>query len=343
MKTPPKPAKQYDGLNRRLPWVRNSTGKFIELRSADLVRFDAIQRHGCLDSKLLHEFTKTEAKNVRSSSYRLGRLFHEDNTKYKGPYLERPPQQFGTVNSYYHHSVYDLNKRSLAALGEAGMLREHRPAKSTSWVHDFLLASVTASAELGTLRNPEKYRFICEAEALARLGIELYFPVSYSYTDIHGKPFAHKGHVKPDALFGIEYLETGTVRWFLVEVYRHTATGRASDSNAERKDHRRSLLQYRKFIFGKGYEQYFGKGGVVLLHVTANDTNRRNIMKIAEEVSPLSHTDEDGKPVGKGFNFALFRSVPDFDYYFKPPGPMYELFDEPWERACRDPYLINAP
>ena len=330
MKAPLRTTPRFDSLARRPRDTPVSTGKQITVTQRDEIWFEKLHRHGHLPSSYLHAFTQKFRKSEKRAVERMGDLFHESNTKYKGTYLDRPWHQFGTLDARYQELVYSTNKHSEAYLDETNNLRENIPARSSSWKHDFLLSCVTASIELATQEQPSLYQYIHHDEVISRIGINPSFPVSFTYTDPRTNQISqHFGNLKPDRIIGIRYLKQGTTRLFLVEGDCNTEPNRSA--RFDRKSYRKSILQYREFVGHGLYKKPLQiEGGVLVMNITNNPTHKRNLIDLTNELA--------GE---RGNAYMLYKSIPNFEYYVKPPKPMFDLFFDPWTRAGKEPLDIT--
>ena len=134
-----------DALARRLRYGRTSTGKRIELTDADILTFAVLQRHGPLPSTYIHQFTKGLRRNESKTKERLGHLFHEDNTAHGGPYLERPWQQWQSMNARYQPAVAENTPLAEQVLKERGLLPETaKTPTGAQFQHRFMIACIMA-------------------------------------------------------------------------------------------------------------------------------------------------------------------------------------------------------
>jgi len=133
--------------------------------------------------------------------------------------------------------------------------------------------------------------------------------------------------VRPDLMHGIRY-GSGTVRLFLVEIDCSTEPIR-SGSKKRHKSIQSSFVQYKKFISGGMYKTALKiESGVLLITLTTNLTHMHNLIA------------EAGTLFDNGCNYMLFGFIPNFEFYFKPPSPLYEFVDQPWLRAGKEPFSI---
>lgn len=311
-----------DSLGRRHRVQRSPTGKIKRPTRRNLIWFQKLLRHGPLPSSYLHAFTAHFCRNATWARHELADLFHE-NTVHGGPYLDRPFQQFNTLDARHNDLVHDSTNAARDALVEAGHdVSTHTPANAP-WVHRHMVACITASIELATLGRDD-IRFIPRDE-ITSAPLRISVPI-----DCCGR--TEQLDLVPDALFGLEY-RTGDgerYRLFALEVDRGTEPGRAT--RADRKSFLKSLAQYRRCV-GEGlYKEHLGVSApLMVLTVTTSAARIRNMVElVATEAS------------GGRNSFMLFRHVPQFGRVFKPPKPMPELLHGPWERAGYEPFQIDA-
>lgn len=314
-----------DTLGRRSRIIRCSTGKRLTLKPRDVLWFQKLHEHGPLPSSYLLAFS--DQRSEKRATERLGDLFHESDTPHGAAYLDRPWQQFETVDARYNQLVYDLTEVSEQVLHERGLFRDHAPSPYGSWKHRFMVACITASIELGTL-SEEKLQYIPQHEVLRRSGNGLQVPITFK-NPVTGKEETRS--LIPDAVFGLVYLHSGepALRFFCLEADRNTEPNRSYHFN--RKSYRRSILQYREYV-GRGlYKEHLHvTAGMVVVTVTTNDTHMQNLLETVSEAAAT----------GKN-SFMLFKSAPVFGACFKPPLPMPELLTHPWHRAGHPPFAIN--
>lgn len=312
----------HDRLGRRYRSRPVSTGKLTKPSDRDVLLFDKIHRHGPLSTPYLVAYSQLVRKSANRAKDRLTDLFNEDDTPHHGTYLDRPWQQFETLDARQNDLVYDLTPQSERVLKEEGLWSEYAPHPGGSWKHSYMTACITASIELATLQTDD-VRYIFQDEILARNDISLAFPVT-----VQGVT----KNLIPDALFGLEYTKDGEpiYRFFLVEADRATEPGRAK--TFDRKSYSRTILQYRQFVGRKQYKEALGlHAGLLVLNVTTSERRHRNLLDLTSELS-----ESDGN------NYLLFQYAETFGQYFRPPAILHNLFTGGWERAGRDPFFINS-
>jgi hypothetical protein len=319
-----------DALARRPRHGRVSTGKRVRPTPADILTFQVLRRHGPLPSTYIHAFTRELRRNEGKTKERLGDLYHEDNTPHGGPYLDRPWQQWQSIDARYQPAVAENTPLAEQVLRERGLLADTSTTRGgEQFAHRFMVACVTASIELATRDDPA-IRFIPEAEILARSPHKtLEIPCSITYANPRtGKRQTVAKPLIPDALFGLEYAGAG-YRFFMVEVDRnHEPVRRA---NLAETSYLRKILQYREVIEKDVYKWHFGMtAGMLVLNVTTNFAHMENIGALVDELTD-----------GKGCPYLLFKTLPVFGQYPRVPPILRTLLTEPWWRGRFEPLAIN--
>jgi hypothetical protein len=288
-----------DTLGRRRNRARPaSTGRRVSLTSRDVAWFEKLHRHGALPSSFLSAYAGSVAENTIAK--RLTLLSSEDNTLHGGRYLDRPAQQFATLDARFNQLVYDINARSRVALQASDQYRVHAPRSTrTPWKHDHFAACITASIELATLSMPERFAYIFHDEVVARMGREHFHALGVKVT--------------PDRWGGIRYLDTGGVVLFAVEADCGTEP---HSTKAMRKSTARSTMQYESWVTSGQFKRDLGtSGGIVILNVTTTKARMCNMIGTAER------TLQGGKA-----SYLLYTYVQGFSPVYKPPMPINDLF-----------------
>lgn len=311
-----------DTLGRRTRTRRQPRGKRIRLRPRDLLWFEKLHQHGPLPTSYLHEFSRHLGGDYARTLKRLADLFHE------GGYLDRPRQQFDTIDARYNQLVYDIDVRAETVLRDEGRYSEYAPSAGGLWKHRVMVACITASLELGTLKYPS-LRYIPQHRILERADTGLRVPVRYQ-NPLTERP--EKRDLIPDAICGIEYRYRGEARYrfFAIEADRNTEPCRSH--RFDRKSYRRTILQYREFIGRGSYKTHYKlRAGMMVLTVTTNDTHMRHLIDLVAELSKSGQN-----------SFMLFQAAPQFGFPFKPPSPLLTLLNRAWQRAGHEPFLIDC-
>lgn len=316
----------FDRLGRRARTKPLSTGKRITLKASDLTWFKALLTHGPLPSPYLRDFTSDVRRSPKRATERLTNLFNENRTRHGGRYLDRPPQQFRTLDSRYNHLVYDLTEASQQALKEGGLYSTHSARKSGPWLHQHMVACVTASIELAAKYRSD-LRFIPQSEILERAGAELKF----SFHDgLHERDANAPKCLIPDALFGLEYLTpTGSrYRFFALEADRGTEPG--TSASPYRKTLERMFYSYRHYIGSGQYKSHLKlTAPLLLLSVTHTAKRQEQMIDVANQAAP----DIAGS--------LLFQHWAAFGPIYRPPEPNPDLLEGSWSRPKLPAFRID--
>lgn len=319
----PIPGRTHDATGRRLRERRVPTDKIKRPTARNLVWLDKLHRHGPLPSSYLHAYTRHLCRNEAWSRRELADLFHEASI-HGGPYLDRPWQQFNTMDARHNDLVYDIADAGVAALREAGLAPGGHRRDCGPWVHRCMVACITASIELAAIESGA-IRFIFR-DAISSAAPEAVVPVT-----LGGR--RQERTLIPDAVFALAYRTDRGERFrlFALEADRGTEPGR--HDSFRRKSYLGSILQYREYVGRALYKAHLGvSAGMLVLNVTTSEARLRNLVSLVAETSPAGSN-----------SFMLFRSLPSFGRYFKPPRPMLHLLRERWFRAGHEPFCIAAP
>jgi hypothetical protein len=316
-----------DSRSRRLRTRPASTGKHITPQPSDLIWFSKLLEHGPLPSSYLLAYTANLRKSTKRAVERLTDLFNEEETRHGGRYLDRPPQQFRTIDSRYNQLVYDVLPAAEQALREAGLDTSHNPKPSGPWLHRFMVSCATASIELATLERSD-VTYIPQHQILARAKAGLNHSVTFP--DFGNGSTITKDLI-PDAVFGLQYHTEAGVRFRFFAVECDRATEPVTTQNWGRKSWLRNLLQYREYVVNRRYQQHLDlTAPLMVLNITTEDKRLEKMIAVTSELAGEA-----------GNSYQLFQVVSDFGPVFKPPVPLSELLSSPWLRAGQPPFFID--
>ena len=327
-----------DALKRRSRMARRPSHKSIELTGRDLAIFRLLDRYRYLRSTHLHALAG--GKSAKRFAERLGHLYHE------GGYVDRPAQQWQTINARYMPAVYGLGAAGERALAERGvaaaaspLLRKGRTGEARQYHHELMVCDIVSSIEIGVRADPS-LRFIPWPEILAkapeatrRLERPFALPVSVSYTCPRTKEAQRCDRpLVPDAVFGIDYARGGAkaYRFFALEADRNSEP--VVRSNLHQTSYLRKILQYREAAAQAAYRTHWGLPNLLVLTVTTNRRHMANMMQLVRE-----QTD------GRGSTSLLFKTMPSLASLELAPLPTPNMITEPWERAGHEPFCIDRP
>lgn len=314
------PAKlKKDALNRRSRFAgRQPTGKKMILSERDFRYFEVLERHGPLPSTYLYALTRDLARNHKFHQQRLTELFNEDNTPHRGFYLDRPEQQYASMNARYQPMAYELTDLGTQALRHHGVPRQMWEMPNGPYLHRFMTACITASIELACRDLGFKYLSQADIFGHRKCPTELAeaeHPLGLPCGD---------GIIIPDQIFGIDY--GGKFRFFALEADRKTET--IVSTKAIAKSFAAKLRRYEDVLDHQTFRDVWGIPTLTVMVITVSDAHMRNMISQVEG----NITDEK---IAARF---LFKSKPQFGKYWTVPEIMTDLLSDPWERVgtCLD-------
>jgi hypothetical protein len=290
---------------------------YYTLSPTDYVMFEPLIRIGPAPSSYLHAVKelKLGLTSESTTKVRLTQLFHDRSRRYDARLLDRRPETRG--RSMIAQSVYEILPMGVTAFEEyTETLITHRPPRSNSFLHDFMVSVSCWSLYLSMMKNGD--RFIFHDEVVDKLG--------KSYYQVDG------AEIHPDYLTGVEYAN-GKALYIAVEgdggSHRVSTTGKS-----RRKDLQTTFLNYARYIRTGKYKEDYGEGTSLVVVFLFNRFDRmKGAMKIAEEMF-------DTPP-----RWLLFRFIPGLrsPRDMIPPYPMYKLYTEPFPRAGLPPFNLMNP
>ena len=212
-----------DTLNRRSRLKRQPSGKKLILKDRDIEILSLLYRYRMLNSKDLIEHFKP--KSGKRFVERLGQLYHDAGL------LDRPKEQWDQANARHNHIMYTLKQKGKNLLEDKQKLplravqypKQSNGGERKQFLHSLKISQAIHQAELETLNNADQ-RFVCLDEIRNRheakgKKFKLEFPVTIPISKDNPNTILRTA-VKPDGLYGIEYIDTGEklYRFFAVEV-----------------------------------------------------------------------------------------------------------------------------
>ena len=219
------------------------------------------------------------------------------------------------------HQVAPAGRKALKEVGHA-----HEPSGHQGpWVHRHMVACVTASIELATLKRPD-ISFIPQHQILERANATLNWPVKIK--DGASGQLVRKD-LKPDALFGLTYhtKHGDKYRFFIVEADRGTEP--VTSRNWNRKSFTRHLAQYEAYIVGGAYKEHLQLTAPLLVLNLVPDDQRLSLMQ--KQVETLLGV----------CSYQLFQTFPDFAAPWRPPEPRSFLLGGAWARVGHKDFFIH--
>lgn len=309
------PAKlKKDALNRRSRFAgRQPTGKRMILGERDFRYFEVLERHGPLPSTYLYALTRDLARNYKFHQQRLTELYNEDNTPHRGFYLERPEQQYASMNARYQPLAYELTDLGVQALRQHGVPRQMWEMPNGPYLHRFMTACITASIELSCLDLGLKY--LSQADIFGHRNCP---PELADAEHPLGLPCGD-GIIIPDQLFGIDY--GGKFRFFALEADRKTET--IVSTKAIAKSFAAKFRRYEHVLEYQTFRKVWGIPTLSVMVVTVSEAHMRNM------ICQVDDNIHDRKVASR----FLFKFRPEFGKYWSVPGDMTDLLTGAWERV----------
>jgi len=318
---------------RRNRMRRTSAGKRIEISPRDLDIFALLTRYRFLRSTFIHAFVGGDRTQLMK---RLGTLFHEG-------YLDRPPQQWQSVNARYQPAVYAVTDRAEALLQAHGriepmasaLLVRGRSGAQRQFAHSLMICDILSSIELGTLQAPG-LRFIPLSEILSKApeatrlaDNPLSIPVAISHTFANaGRTVRATTKLVPDGLFGLQY-GTGdrkTYRFFALEADR--ASMPILRNNLHQSSYLKKVLGYRQIAAQNIHKGHLGLPNLFVLNVTTSTAHMQGIMRLVEQIAGSS-------------SLFLFKTMDSLASIGRAPTPTPHMLTQPWQRASLEPFSID--
>ncbi len=280
-----------DSLKRRSRMKRQPSGKRVVLSQRDFEIFQLLFRYPLLDSRDLTRFLRP--KSTKRIIERLGLLFHETG------YLDRPSQQWEHAKALQVPLVYALTNSGLDILFEhqsfphRAILTEARQIgyRIPQFRHLLMTCKAVAKIERSNQADQTK-RFVPVEEILQRRKSPatgrpaLAFPVTIPRNVILNSE-AHRTHIIPDALYGVEYAIENTegvnkqYRFFAVETERTTPLKRRS---LQFSSTYKKILAYQAALHSASYRQTLGIPNLFPSFVARDQSHCDQIRQLAEEI-----------------------------------------------------------
>ena len=190
-----------------------------------------------------------------------------------------------------------------------------------------MTSTVVASVRLAVEARSD-VRFITEQAILARANASI--DAMVALPDPRTRQ-VRKMTLRPDALFGIEYLtQRGSrFRFFAVEADRSTEP--LTSANFNRKSAEKQFELYRAYIGEGAYKAHLKlTSPLLVLNVSSDPARTAKLIDLGlTKFGPQS--------------FQLFQSWDDFAPPFRPPDPNDALLLSPWQRPGHSPLIIAVP
>jgi hypothetical protein len=307
--------------------VRNDDGSEVAAHPTDrdIAIFQLLARFRYLPSDYIHAFVGGNAKAV---GRRLNLLCRKPNL-----YLARPQQQRQSAAANHRPLIYALDVRGSRALRERGLLLP-QSTSVRNFVHELMVAQVTASIELGTKENPS-VRVITWSEILesektpkaTRDSATPSFRVAYSFNS-----HTSTSEITADAFpFGLERVnDAGRIYLFFPGIEADCGTEPIDPRDSQRSSIAKKFAAYMAVAQQALYRSHFGFPNFFVPFITTNVCRMQSMMQLLERVTE-----------GRGSKMFLFKTFPLFTSAAKPPLPTGHMLTEPWSRVGFAPFHLD--
>lgn len=319
------PRTAFNSRRSREPSLYGGREVVVRPTDRDLEIFKLLARYRYLPADFIQAFIGGGAQGLRR---RLNFLSRKPNL-----YLNRPHQQYQRANANHRHTVYELDERGARCLEEHGM---PAPAKTRSraFAHEFMVAQIMASIELGTLANPD-IRLINWAEILThpstpsttkssrRQGI----PVAFQH-----RRQAYKTKVCADAEpFGLERISLGNSTYlFFPGIEADCGTEPIDTSDIERSSIYKKFLAYLAVAEQILYRSHFGFPNFFVPFITTHTVRMRSMMALLDRITD-----------GQGSKMFLFKTFPHFAAPDPTPLADGHMLTREWHRVGFEPFRFT--
>jgi hypothetical protein len=310
---------------RRSRTVRYKPDREIQLKlgegQRDLTIFLTLQTHYVLPTDYLYEFTKHICRDYVGLRERLRLLWLHG-------YLERV-ELLNHPLVFSDKIIYALSDKTRKLLATIGKLNRYAPpSPSGGYRHAFMTCVFLANADLWA--RSHGYQFISLEEILAEAPPktrDAKDPLGIPCEIVRGTQHAKSKTKAPDWIYGIDY--GNGVRFFLLETDRGSEPMTRADINEPSIE--RHLLAYKNIGINGTARRHFGVDGPDFYpqFLTTSAQRCNNILEVARKIYP------------NGSYFTLFGYVEGFSPYYQAPPLLPHLFEQPWQRAHKDPLLIS--
>jgi len=294
---------------------RNGAPLAVYPTERDIEIFKLLARFHYLPSDYIHAFV---GGNPKALLHRLNLLSRKPNL-----YLARPAQQRQCADANYRPLTYALDEAGARALRERDL---PVPIKSSrhNFIHDLMIAQITASIELGARAHPSA-RLITWPEILAnpttptatrQLPIPNAVRVSYSF----------RGETRFDQIiadarpFGLERTIDGKRSFlFFPGIEADCGTEPVDATDPERSSIAKKFAAYLAIAEQGIHRSHFGFPNFFVPFITTTAARLRSMMALVERIT--------GK---QGSKILLFKTFPSLTSVERPPSAGGHMLTEPW-------------
>jgi hypothetical protein len=305
---------------------RNGASVAVYPTERDIEVFKLLVRFRYLPTDYIHAFV---GGSLKALSHRLNLLSRKPNL-----YLARPYQQRQCADANYRRLIYQLDERGSRALRERGLPFLPQSLHS-NFNHELMVAQITASIELGTLRSPG-IRFITWSEILASENTPKATRESATAASIRASYSLRGETLTSDIIadgrpFGLERTIDGKRSYlFFPGIEADCGTEPIDAGDPERSSIGKKFAAYLAIAEQGVHRSHFGFPNFFVPFITTSGARMRSMMGLLDRVTE-----------GQGSKILLFKTFPTFTAAEKPPAPSGHMLTEPWQRVGFPPLCLD--
>ena len=304
--------------------VRGPDGSAVAVypTERDIEIFKLLARYRYLPSDYIHAFV---GGNPKALLHRLNLLSRKPNL-----YLSRPSQQRQCADANYRPLTYALDEAGARALRERDLPVPLKGSRH-NFIHELMIAQITASIELGARANPA-VRLITWEQILANhttpaatrsLPMPNAIPVPYTLC----------GETRSDQIiadarpFGLERTIDGKRSFlFFPGIEADCGTEPVDAADPERSSIAKKFAAYLAIVEQGIHRSHFGFPNFFVPFVTTTTARLNSMMALVERLTGKS-----------GSKILLFKTFPTLTFPDRPPPAGGHMLTEPWPRAGFSP------
>lgn len=305
---------------------RDGSAAVVYPTDRDIEIFKLLARFHYLPSDYIHAFV---GGNPKALLHRLNLLSRRPNL-----YLARPVQQRQCADANYRPLIYALDEHGARALRERDL---PVPLKSSrhNFIHELMIAQITASIELGTQTNPA-IRLITWDEILAN-------PTTPAATPALSTPnaipvtYTLRGEIRSDQIiadarpFGLERMIDGKRTFlFFPGVEADCGTEPVDATDPERSSIAKKFAAYLAIVEQGIHRSHFGFPNFFVPLVTTTTARLNSMIALVDSLTG-----------GQGSKILLFKTFPTLISADHPPPASGHMLTEPWQRVGYSPVCLD--
>jgi hypothetical protein len=292
----------------------------------DIEIFKPFARFRYLPADYIHAFV---GGSLKALSHRLNLLSRKPNL-----YLARPSQQRQCADANYRPLIYELDERGVRALRERGITVSPN-SQRRNFLHELLIAQITASLELGT-RERSGVRLIDWNAILANAHTPAAARASAMPTAI-SVTYSFRGQSRTERIiadaqpFGLERtIDDKRSYLFFPGIEADCGTEPIDAGDPERSSIAKKFCAYLAIVEQGLHGNHFGFPNFFVPFVTTSPARMQSMMELLDRLTD-----------GQGSKIFLFKTLPSFTSAERPPAATGHMLTVPWQRVGFPPLCLD--